>query len=471
MPTPTGFDYLSFRYIHNGTHVYANSLYNQSNRSASFSGSESLFHAESSSNGTYTWDSSTGNITLNHSGNYFIQGTIVGAADASPFPLQAEQLCGYMGLELSGAGGFGSVTDTGKFFPQGGRENNPNGRMTTLGAKSLQAMSTVVAFGPNAGLSTRGDANPRSQPYQMFITGATAGMVIRPVFACISQGAPNSTPPSFLVRNLLLEKGTTFTIRNFPDETLNQSYAFSSFNITGTALDGTSVRYDNINAAWWGGDYAATIASKTASFGFDFDPSTGFLIATTSSFFASPALVSANLTDQKYLISSIEGLGGSTAGGGAVRWGFQDPDAASNNATIIHQSVLYTGSVAGGAGGLQPRVASKRAANGFTMNVGVNAFSMIDVPNVTMGLTSPRYGFTSIKPATTVVQTVLDLAGTEQNGLFNNSGGPISGSSFALIPMAPYSDEAKSDSYFSLNVMGNNILTGLGGPDSYGDLS
>jgi hypothetical protein len=444
---PTGNDYLAIRYINTtGFDFFGNGAGLTTECSASFSGSAAIFHAVSSSQGTYTWDSDTGEITLNSDGNYYIHGTLVAETDGSD--TTSDKNTGFMGVSASAA----AVTG----FPY--FNDNADGvvQATKLGARGLKAMGLLVDFGPNIPASSRGGTTPRSHPYQMLLKGVVAGTVIKPTFRNISShGTPIGVTSATTFRNIRLRQGTSIIVQNFPSDDLEQSFAFSHVNYTASARPALANLALENDPHWLAGttfSVSGATTARSSSFGFDFnalDPSAvSAQLDLTGTFSASSDLQAASLTGQKYIITSLQGLGGpSTTGAPASsnRWNYWQPSSYEMfNPNFIYSAKIGTGEF------LSPRVSSRTARTGFAANMGNTAIHMIDVPHTTIG-GDPVYGMTCINPIT--AQRSADSYSSNVVTQKLPYGEFLTGSSFAIIPMAPYSTEAKADSYFSVNLV------------------
>jgi hypothetical protein len=459
---PTGNDYLAIRYISAGTFDFLGDGAGQNTDcSASFSGSAASFHAISSSQGTYTWDSDTGAITVNSDGNLYIHGTMVLEKDGND--TRPGRAVGYMGISSS-MQVLGNLSTGGYPYPSAGEVNK-------LGAKRVSAISLIVPSGPSIGGSSRGTSTPRSHAYQMFLTGVVAGTVIKPTFRNIgNEGTPFKDDVGS-ARNVRLREGTSIIIQNFPDNTINQAYTFTHVNYTGSGNGAPRLeRLANQIEPHWitNHDFGSGTGSvaRSASFGFNAGL-IGSGLNSTGSFSASSDLQSANLTDQKYIITSMQGIGGSNStpsnvqdqdtglnGGSGARWAFfPSTDTAYDLQTIYAGKIGYTIDDMTGS-----YIGARRGITGFAANMGNSAVHAVSVPHLQYG-GDPVYAMIGVNPI---------LAGGSQDrdsAAYDNSSGVrevvndkysfgqiLTGSSFAIIPMAPYSTAAKADSYFSVNL-------------------
>ncbi len=320
-------------------------------------------------------------------------------------------------------------------------------------------MSLLVDFGPNISTTSRGGVSPRSHPYQMFLRGVVAGTVIKPTFRNISShGTPIGVSSATTFRNIRLRKGTSIIIQNFPSDDLEQSFAFSHVNYTASVrpkLEGLSQEREPHWLAGTTFSVSGATTARSSSFGFDFNALDPSVISTqldlTGTFSASSDLQAASLAGQKYIITSLQGLGGPSITGAPAssnRWNYWAPGSVMMfNPNFIYSAKIGTGEF------LSPRVSSRTARTGFATNMGNTAIHMIDVPHTTIG-GDPVYAMTCINPITAQRGADSYNAGIVSQRL--PYGEFLTGSSFAIIPMAPYSTEAKADSYFSVNLVAYN---------------
>ena len=453
---PTSYDYLSLRYIDSSTYDFATSpAGNTAECSASFSGSESLFHAESSSQGTYVWDSNDGTITLNNGGNYYIHGVAVVSVDGGGS--RSGDSVGYMGVSASATGKGGLPVAAGGL--PGGLPLTlaQHARLAYLGSAGLVAHGPLADFGSDSGAS-RADHSPRSHPYQMFLSGVVAGTVIKPTYRNLGSIATPVSPlnsPTSDDQNIQI--GTTFIIQNFPDETINQSYVFTALDMTGStgAVIGPTTLQGFPSSSHWSANVdrggATGKTAFSASYGFESN-----ITSNTGSFAAGADLVSAALTEQKYVITAIDGLGGQGSTSPASDyWGF-----FTATDRFFHVSTFYSGKRATGV--LTQYAANRRGLTGFSPNMGITSFAAVDVPKFhSAGSGAPEYAMTSLNPQTT--QKTIDAGffdGDTKDKL--ETGTFTSGSSFSIIPMSKYSTEAKNDSYFSFMINSATPLEATG---------
>ena len=451
---PTGNDYLAIRYVADGTFDYLGNGAGQNTPcSASFSGSAAIFHAVSSSQGTYTWDSDTGEITVNSDGNLYIHGTMVlekDSSDTSP----GDGIC-YMGVSSSMQVD-GTLHDGGfPYFSSTALAGN-------LGAKQVSAVSMLVPSGPDVGGSSRGSADPRSHPFQMFLTGVVAGTVIKPTFRNVgAKGQPLRGPVGTPTTNtnVRFRKGTSIIIQNFPDDQINQSYVFSHVNYTGSTEKAPRLQKlaEQSEPHWiTNHDFGFETGSvaRSASFGFDLGL-IGSGLNSTGTFSASSDLQSANLTGQKYIITSMYGLGGPenapNGGSNTNRWSF----FTFGTYGAYDLQTIYAGKIGDTISNMTGSyVSARRGILGFNANMGNNVVHAVSVPHLQHG-GDPVYGMMSVNPQTTFRynSSLLNAGGNPDVIDDRYSFGQIlTGSSFAVIPMAPYTTAAKADSYFSVNL-------------------
>ena len=475
MPTPTGYDYLVINTLATNGVPYRKNNSSQPQKAeplAAFSGSAALYHAVSSSQGTYTWNSDTGEITLNNSGNYYIHGTVVAASDL--FTVFGGNSAGYMAISCSQPSVVAFPNEESSAKKQDIYASGTWGEVACHGI--------ISDFGP-VGSDPRGEFSPRSNPYQMFISGAQAGTVIKPVFRAVgADGKPFKNVTVSDSQAISLLAGTSIVVQNFPDNDIDQAYVFSAYQ-DAVGLRTNLSPFDQI--AHWslasgsapiGGPYPSTFREfySSASFGYELaaaDLGPGDK-ADTGSIGPTTALANrwsghgGSNDNQRYMVQLLEGYGGD--GFGAIPsafsgWQFLSAPTGRGNPLgrgYMGGRISY-GTFSTTASALPVRAKTRLPLALFPANFSMNAYSSILSWNDQGWNSTP-----TVKPRSLGITTVNSHSlnpGDLGSGLSDifTVGSIMTGSTLAIIPMAPYSDDTKNDAYFSLNAAVQEPVTAL----------